>query len=54
MTKRMAIGITHPPGRLVKGIMIRRNMAGMIKKAEPEMRTDFFNLCAAGVSPETI
>jgi hypothetical protein len=56
MMKRMAIGITHPPGRLGE-IMIRRSTAELRKKRdkdEMQIITDLFTVCAAGVSCATI
>jgi hypothetical protein len=44
MMKRMAIGIAHPPGRLME-IMIRRSKAGLRKKRDKndmQMITDLF------------
>ncbi len=49
MMKRMAIGITHPPGRLAE-VMLRKGR----DQDEMQMMTDLFIVCAAGVSCATI
>ena len=56
MIKRMAIGITHPPGSLAQ-TRIRRSNEGLRKKRdkdEVQIITDPFRECAAGVSCATI